>query len=112
MNRRETELETQNKALQKKLRRLAKEWKDETSHLSSMTKMVMHPKYQNIIGMGPAILPILFQELQRNPDHWFWALQAITGENPARPEDSGDLNKMTKSWLEWARQKGYLPVLG
>ncbi|MCI0695201.1 hypothetical protein L0337_24735 [candidate division KSB1 bacterium] len=89
-------------------RRLAKEWREETAHISSLTKMVMHPKYQRIIGMGPAVLPILFRELQKNPDHWFWALQAITEEDPTRPEDLGDVHKMTESWLQWAQEKGYL----
>jgi hypothetical protein len=73
-----------------------------------MTKMVMHPKYQRIIGMGPAVLPLLFRELQKNPDHWFWALQAITDEDPTRPEDLGDVPKMAASWLKWAEEKGYL----
>ncbi len=95
-------------ALEQTFQRLAKEWKEETAHLSSMTKLVMHPKYQSIIGMGPAVLPVLFRELQKNPDHWFWALQAITGEDPARPEDIGEVRKMTETWLKWAEKKGYV----
>ncbi len=88
--------------------RLAREWREETAHFSSMTKLVMHPKYQSIIGLGPAVLPILFRELQKNPDHWFWALHAITEEDPTRPEDLGDVQKMTESWLKWAEKNGYL----
>jgi len=95
-------------SMERKFQLLAKEWREETSHLSSMTKLVMHPKYQNIIGMGPAVLPILFRELQKKPDHWFWALSAITEENPTNPEDAGDLRKMSDAWLKWAREKGYL----
>lgn len=95
-------------SIERKFQLLAKEWKEETSHLSSMTKLMMHPKYQNIIGLGPAVLPILFRELQKNPDHWFWALQAITEEDPTNPEDAGDLRKMSEAWLKWAREKGYL----
>lgn len=94
--------------IEQAFQRLAREWREETAHLSSMTKMVMHPKYQRIIGMGPAVLPLLFRELQKNPDHWFWALQAITNEDPTRPEDLGDAPKMTVSWLKWAEEKGYL----
>jgi len=95
-------------SMERKFQLLAKEWRDETSHLSSMTKLVMHPKYQNIIGLGPAVLPILFRELQKNPDHWFWALSAITEEDPTNPEDAGNLRKMSDAWLKWAREKGYL----
>ena len=53
--------------IEQTFQRLAREWKEETAHLSSMTKMVMHPKYQRIIGMGPAVLPLLFRELQKIP---------------------------------------------
>lgn len=94
--------------LECKFQRLAKEWREETAHVSSMTDLVLHPRYQNIIGMGTAILPILFRELQREPDYWFWALNAITEEDPTNPEDAGDLPKMTEAWLKWARNKGYL----
>jgi hypothetical protein len=55
--------------MEQTFQRLAREWREETAHLSSMTKMVMHPKYQRIIGTGPAVLPLLFCELQKNPDH-------------------------------------------
>lgn len=100
--------ESESARVERKFQLLAKEWRDETAHLSSTTKLVMHPKYQNIIGMGPAVLPILFRELQKNPDHWFWALCAITEEDPTNPEDAGDLRKMSEAWLKWAREKGYL----
>ena len=63
--------------------------------------MAMHPAYQQIIGMGTPALPLIFQELQREPDHWFWALGAITGENPVPEEDAGDLDAMTDAWLSW-----------
>ena len=41
-----------------KFQRLAAEWRDEIAHLPSITKIVMHPKYQNIIGLGPDVLHI------------------------------------------------------
>ncbi len=94
--------------LEEKFRRLAAEWRDATAHLSSLTKMVMHPKYQNIIGLGPDVLPLLFKELENEPDYWFWALKAITEADPIAPEDYGDLGKMTKSWLKWAKEHFYI----
>jgi hypothetical protein len=96
------------KAIEQRFYRLANEWREETAHLSSMTQLVMHPKYQSIIGMGPDVLPILFRELQENPDYWFWVLRAITEEDPTQPEDAGDLQKMSESWLDWAKERGYL----
>lgn len=93
--------------LQEKFERLASEWKRETAHLSSMTQKVMHPRYQSIIGMGPDVLPILFNALQTDPDYWFWALRAITEADPVSPEHAGDLEKMTQAWLAWADDHGY-----
>jgi hypothetical protein len=87
---------------------LVKRWREETGAYSSVTQMAMHPAYQRIITMGPAALPLIFRELERRPGHWFWALRAITGENPVRREDAGDIGKMTEAWLAFARDHGYL----
>ena len=63
---------------------LANRWRDETALLSSVTRTAMHPAYQRIIGMGPAAVPLILRELEQRPDHWFWALTAITGEGCQR----------------------------
>ncbi len=91
---------------ERKFRRLADQWLRETEHVSSIKKASMHPAYQRIIGMGPAVIPCLLRELERNPDHWFWALSAITEEDPARGEDS--LDGARRAWLQWGGEKGYL----
>jgi hypothetical protein len=59
----------------------------------------MHPAYQQIIGLGPAGVPLLLRELEREPDHWFWALRAITGEDPVPEEARGRLREMAAAWL-------------
>lgn len=88
-------------------RALADRWQEETAHSSSMTQMVLHPAYQQIIGKGPAALPFIFKELAERPHHWFWALQAITGEDPIPAESRGILPEMAQSWLEWGSERGY-----
>lgn len=87
-----------------KFQELAQHWRSETAHLSSVTKQVMHPSYQRIIGLGPAVLPTLLQELRKESGYWFWALNAITGEDPVRSEDLGDIPRMTEAWLNWGKQ--------
>src|SRR5437868_1094596 len=77
--------------LDAKFQRLALEWKAATEYLSNSTKMAMHPAYQRIIGIGPSVVPLLLRELEREVDHWFWALQAITGEDPVPPETRGKM---------------------
>lgn len=87
---------------------LAKRWRAETALLSSVTKIAMHPAYQRIIGMGPAAVPLILRDLEQQPDHWFWALTAITGEDPVRPEDAGDIERMARAWLAFGQERGYI----
>lgn len=87
---------------------LVEEWRTETELTSSYTNMILHSAYQKIIGLGPDAIPLLLRELERSPDHWFWALRHITRENPVEEEDAGRLDKMTEAWLQWGRQHGYL----
>jgi hypothetical protein len=86
---------------------LAAQWERETGMLSLVQKMVMHPVYQRIIGMGQPVVPLILRELEREPEHWFWALEAITGANPVLPEQRGRLDEMAAAWLAWGRENGY-----
>src|SRR3990172_7182599 len=58
---------------------LMRTWKKEVLLLSSTTKIVTHPSYQRIIGMGQDVIPLILREFEREPNHWSWALRAITG---------------------------------
>ncbi|MEK6262185.1 MAG: SIR2 family protein [Planctomycetota bacterium] len=87
---------------------LAAAWRAETQLTSSTTVMCTHPAYQRIIGMGASSLPFIFRDLQKEPDHWFWALKAITGCDPVPLSHRGDLDAMAADWLGWARSLGYL----
>jgi hypothetical protein len=64
----------------------------------------MHRAYQQIIGMGRPAVPLIINELRSEPDYWFWALTAITGEDPAREETT--LAGARDSWLHWAQERG------
>src|SRR5436309_15549865 len=75
-------------------RALAAQWKAETAFLSSTSAMAAHPAYQAIIALGPPVVPLLLQDLQREPAHWFEALKAITGEDPVAPQDWGRIPAM------------------
>lgn len=76
------------------------------AHLSSIREIVLHPSYQQIVGMGPQALPLILRELEDNPGHWFWALRAITGEDPVLPDHQGIVAEMAQDWLDWAMTKG------
>ena len=87
---------------------LMREWKAEKQFMSSVSQMAMLPSYQRIIGMGSAVLPLIFKELDRQPDHWFWALASITGEDPVPPAHRGKIGMMRQAWLDWGKANGYL----
>jgi len=89
-----------------KFQALASMWRNDVLFTSSVTEMVLHPAYQRIIGMGAAAVPFLLRELERRPDHWFWALTAITGADPVRPEHRGKLREMANAWLKWGTEQG------
>ena len=92
--------------IESKFNELAELWRLETGPLSSITAKAMHPAYQRIIGMGPAVLPCLLRALERRPEQWFWALQSITGEDPVAPEQRGRVAQMAQEWLGWAKERG------
>lgn len=85
---------------------LAHQWRSETQWLSSTTEIAMHPAYQAIIGMGPEVLPLILEDLRRNSGQWFWALKAISNEDPVVPSDRGCIAQMKRAWLRWGEVKG------
>jgi hypothetical protein len=93
-------------AIKQRFRELVAQWKQGTRFLSSVHDLVSHPAYLQIIGMGKEAVPLLLDELRREPDHWFVALQAITGTNPISPPVCGDVESMTEAWLSWGEQHG------
>ena len=87
---------------------LASQWKEETKLYSSVTDICMHKCYQRIIGMGRDILPLIFHELRKDSDHWFWALSAIAGENPIPRQSAGKVREMKNAWLDWAKKNNFI----
>ena len=89
---------------------LVDQWRVERGARSSITEGAMCAAYQNIIGMGEKAISRIIAQLRSegdDPDQWFWALQAITRENPVPEGAQGDYRTMAKAWLEWAEREGY-----
>jgi hypothetical protein len=96
-------------AAEQRFNKLAEAWKSETELVSKVTKRIMHPAYQKIIGMGESAIPFILKDLSDNgPDDWFWALTAITDENPITKDIAGNMAAMTEAWLQWGKKAGYL----
>jgi hypothetical protein len=96
---------TEKKNVQKEFNRLATRWKSETESLSSIKKKITHPDYLKIIEMGYEVIPIILQSLLKEPDHWFVALNKISGENPI--SYGASFQEAVIGWLQWGQRKGF-----
>jgi len=91
-----------------KFNRLAEQWYLETFHSSGYLDKVLHPAYQRIIGLGKDVIPHILRELQDAPAEWFWALRALTGEDPTSAAQAGRKDEMAKAWIKWGKESGYI----
>ncbi len=96
---------TEQSLIAEQFEKLAEQWKTATALLSSSTAMMAHPAYRAIIALGPPVVPLLLRDLEREPAHWFEALQAITGDDPVPREHWGNIAAMRADWLTWGRQQ-------
>ncbi len=71
--------------LEREFQELARKWRHDTGHFSIVSQMITHPAYQSIIKMGEPAIPLILKDHQAEPDHWFPALAAISGESPQIP---------------------------
>ena len=86
----------------------ADKWEQETSHLSSPTRMIAHPSYQEIVAMGDEVVPLLIRDMQETGRTWFWALTSLTKANPVDPRDAGKVKRMIDAWVKWGKKRGRL----
>ena len=82
-------------------------WNRETQLTSSMTEIVAHPAYLEVIGMGKPVVPLLLREMARGGRLWAAALRAVTGVQPVPRESAGNAKRTIEAWLAWGRAHGY-----
>lgn len=86
---------------------LLEKWHRERGPASSISTIVRCDSYQQIINMGKRALPLILARLEQEgdkPDHWFIALESITGENPIPENAYGNMLKMAEAWFSWAER--------
>ena len=94
-------------SLPERFERLAASWEEAVAHHSSESSRTRHPAYQEIIALGPPVIPLLLRDMERRQGHWFAALVALSGVNPVAASDAGKVAKMIQVWLQWGRENGY-----
>lgn len=85
---------------------LADRWESETALISMTTQKATHLAYQQIIGMGPVAVPLILSRLREQHRQWFWALTAITREDPA--EGTTTVDAAAEAWIAWGIERGFL----
>ncbi len=86
-------------------RALADKWRRETAHQSIISQRLQHPAYRQILSMGRSIVPLILEEMERQPDHWFYALVLLTGENPVPADFAGTVSDAADLWFHWGRSR-------
>lgn len=71
-----------------------------------------HSAYRRIMSMGKMGIILMLDDLHKNgPTNWFYALNKLTGVNPAGKNDisHGRIKEITSAWIAWGRKKKYIP---
>ena len=88
--------------------RLADEWEQETSSVSSVQAITSHPNYRKIVDLQWDVIPFLLRDLQKNKRFWFPALYEITGIRPFDRGDAGDSERMLEAWVKWGQKRKFI----
>jgi hypothetical protein len=94
-------------SVEERFRRLEAVWITEVGYSSSSTELRNHSAFQEIIGLGKEVVPLMLRDLQERPRLWVWALPRITGADPVPAADRGNIGRMSQAWLQWGREHGY-----
>lgn len=94
--------------IKSKFEDLADAWRKNTRFSSSLMDSVLDSNYQQIIAIGVAAVPYILREMSKSPDHWYWALGAITQQNPAANVPAGDVRGICAAWLDWGKRRHLL----
>ena len=86
---------------------LADQWERETVFLSSTRHVIKHHAHREIVSMGESAVPLIMERMRAQGGHWDYALADITGANPVKRSDWGNIAAMQASWLEWGEANGY-----
>lgn len=87
---------------------LSRAWKKETAHFSTLYHVTTNSNYLRIIKHGWQAVPYILKDLQKAPEHWYFALKLITEQDPVPIEDKSNIKKIREHWLNWGKAEGYL----
>jgi hypothetical protein len=88
----------------------AERWEKASAVHSSPGATYLYRDYVEIMGLGmtspQTIVPLILERLPNSGADWFFALETIAGENPAKNAET--FEDAYGAWCAWAADKGYL----
>jgi hypothetical protein len=91
------------RAVRNRFNVLSEIWKRETAFESSAARKAHHPAYRAIIRMGPQVVQLILEDLQKSSSHWFIGLRELTKADPVPVASRGDVEEMRQAWIRWGR---------
>lgn len=88
-----------------RFRVLVRQWRMATAHLSSSSMLYSNASFLEIVAMGHKAVPLIIEELERQPDLLVAALPMITHEDPVSSDERGDIYAMAVAWIAWHRRR-------
>lgn len=104
------EIEVTSPRLELVLQNLIADWHDETFLTSSVDQMRQATALAEIVKFGYSAVPSIIREISKRPSFLFLALEAITGINPIKGPDRGNIEAMCEAWKEWFQSSKFAYV--
>jgi hypothetical protein len=86
----------------------ANRWEKQTAIYSAPGATYLHKDYMSVIKRGienpSSIIPLILKRISSRGGDWFFALEQITDENPAK--DCEDYAGALTAWTKWAQDNG------
>ena len=95
--------------MKNKFLELKEKWISET-YLNSYTS-TNNIYYQQIIKLGERVIPFLLEDMKEHGTHWFRVLYTLTGQNPIKKENIGNIKAMISDWLKWGHKNHYFQYI-
>ena len=94
--------------VERRFKELLQTWRQDTAFDSVVPRVMRHPAFRGIAGLGPQAVPLILRELEQRDGDVLLAqvLEDITGENPVPPERRSYGQMVVADWLAWGKSNG------
>lgn len=85
----------------KEFRRLTKQMEGRLGPTSRLREWLFSEEYVAIVGLGPRVVPHLLVDLRKHVRPWFFALRALTRQDPTVGVSPGNFEELARHWVAW-----------